>query len=81
MQTFRDVIKACGGADALAAYIGVPCERVRKWRTRDTLPPEYWLETTAAARSNKKKLKLEDLAHIARRRRETHESSMAGSPF
>lgn len=43
MKCFADIIKAWPSAAEMAADCGVSEHTPKQWRTRDSIPPEYWL--------------------------------------
>jgi len=51
METFRDVIDAWPRQYMLAKDVGRTAANVSLWRTRDNIPPAYWLTVIEAARN------------------------------
>jgi hypothetical protein len=69
-NSFRDIIGFWPTPEVLAHEIGAGVWAVRKWKTRDNIPPEWWLEVIAAATRRDRHLTAFDLARIAARQRE-----------
>lgn len=69
IQSFTDVCNRWpGGREQLADDLGVKLGRVKKWCTRDTIPSEFWLRVSAAAKAKSYPVTLELLANIAAQR-------------
>lgn len=49
MQTVSEVFAAFGGYGGLAAALKVPTGTASAWKTRDSIPAEYWGDVVAAA--------------------------------
>lgn len=49
MQTASEIIRALGGPAAIARGINAPIGTVSAWGTRNSIPPEYWLDLNAYA--------------------------------
>ena len=64
-QTFTAAIDLWGPA-ALGEDLDVDVERVRKWRQRNSIPGEYWLDMVEAAKRRGYKVSLQALAAFAR---------------
>ena len=65
MKTFSDVIDQWESAEALARDVGVKGVTARKWRVRNSIPPEHWPAIVAAAeRSGKESITREVLYAI-----------------
>ena len=43
MRTIPDIIKACGGHDAVAGATGLKVDAVRKW-PRNGIPEKHWAD-------------------------------------
>jgi len=50
MDTFTDIIAEWETLEAFRASVGVPYQRARKWRDRDSIPPAYWPKVVSACR-------------------------------
>lgn len=50
MQTFSDIITQWDTLEAFRIDVGVPYQRARKWRDRDSIPPRHWPDVIAACR-------------------------------
>lgn len=48
-KSFRDVIDLWGSPDAMAKQIGASPWAVRKWRQRNNIPAEWWVDIVRAA--------------------------------
>jgi len=74
-MTFRDVVDLWPDAPTLAADlsrktgVSIDAGRVQKWRTRNSIPPEYWKGLTQLAKEHGfKKLTSDSLINIARQK-------------
>ena len=65
MESFRDVIALWGTPDAMAEAIGVNVHTARKWRTRDSIPADWWQRILEVAQADNKPVTADDLARIA----------------
>lgn len=52
MKTFQDLIGQWETLEAFRAAVGVPYQRARKWRDRNSIPHPYW---AAVVKASKKK--------------------------
>ena len=65
-RTFTDVIGLWPNSRELANALDVAPEAVRKWKARDSIPPEYWVGLVSAAdRAGIEGVTLDHLAGIA----------------
>lgn len=70
MESASDIIESLGGVTAVAAALSVPLGTASAWKTRDSIPPEYWETLVAeAVRRGIEGVTLDLLARIAARRR------------
>lgn len=73
MQTFADIIDLWNSSEALAAEVTGAGPRkvtgfaVRKWRSRNRIPGEYWAAVVKAAHARGLDVSYEALAQIAER--------------
>jgi hypothetical protein len=69
MRSFRDVIAQWPSAVCLAEDLGFQAGlgglRVRAWRRRDSIPPEYWRQLEEAAKRRRIRVTIKILANIA----------------
>lgn len=49
LNTFQDVIDAFGGPTKYADAIKIPGFHAQSMKTRDSIPPAYWVDTVSAA--------------------------------
>lgn len=49
MDTFSGIIELWPSSVDLASKIGVEADAVRKWKARNSIPPEYWESLIVAA--------------------------------
>lgn len=59
------MIKLWPSPDDLAADVGAKPDTVRKWRTRNRIPPEWWQPIIQAAETRGTRLTASELACIA----------------
>lgn len=52
MQTFKDIIAEWDTLEAFRQSVGVPYQRARKWRDRNSIPPMYWGRVIDACRKH-----------------------------
>ena len=65
VNSFRDVIAACGGITEMALAVGAKPSSVEKWKQRDRIPSEYWQSAIEAARARGNLISADMLARIA----------------
>jgi len=76
LDTFQSVIDAFGGPTKFAEAIGIPGFHAQSMKTRDSIPPAYWLDTvSAAAMREVDGVTLAKLADLARAKREAEKVS------
>ena len=54
MSSVDDLITDLGGPQRLATTLGVNANAVRQWKSRGTIPPEYWPELIELAEQKKR---------------------------
>lgn len=70
LDTFQDVIDAFGGPTKYAEAIGIPGFHAQSMKTRDSIPPAYWIDTVSAAiKRDVEGVTLEKLADLAKVKR------------
>ncbi len=70
IKNYADVIDLWESYDALASDVGATVYSIRKWRQRDSIPPEYWRALVeSAAKRGIAVVTLEVLAGFAANRR------------
>lgn len=75
LDTFQSVIEAFGGPTKYADAIGIPGFHAQSMKTRDSIPPAYWVDTVSAARErNVEGVTLEKLAELAKEKRPQSEA-------
>lgn len=67
--TFQEILDYWPSLRALADDLEVGIYRVRKWRARNSIPPEHWTAVVTAARARALPVELVILARIAAARR------------
>lgn len=76
LDTFQAVIEAFGGPTKYADAIGIPGFHAQSMKTRDSIPPAYWVDTVSAARQrNVEGVTLEKLAELAKEKRPQPEAA------
>ena len=66
-MTVSEIIEKLGGAPAIVRALGLPdgdvgAKRVRAWRTRGSIPAEYWAAIASYSRASSLDVTLEALA-------------------
>lgn len=69
MQSFSEVIDALGGIAAVSEDLGAPYPTVGAWKSRDSIPGEWWQPIVRVADLRGIPITLEILAGIAAKRR------------
>jgi len=67
VEKHADIVAAFGVA-AIAEALGVDYDAARKWRSRDSIPPEYWIALSDWTAQQGRPVTLERLALAAKRR-------------
>ena len=75
MKNIDDIFSLVGGSMAVAEICNVPLGTASAWKSRGSIPAEYWLPLVHWARNNRVKLTYDNLAEIAAERR----TSIAGA--
>lgn len=71
LDNFQAVIEAFGGPTKFAEAIGIPGFHAQSMKTRDSIPPAYWVDTvSAASQRDVEGVTLEKLADLAKAKRE-----------
>lgn len=78
-QSFADVVNLWKPNQALADELGVDGIKVRKWRERDSIPPEHWPKVIKAAEKIGQKLTAEELTALAVKRAKAPKRSKKAS--
>lgn len=65
MQTFTDVFDLWKTLRAMSAELDLDYERIRKWRTRNSIPAEYWALLLRSRTASAAKLKADHLVRMA----------------
>ena len=63
----REILARWPSINELAADIGAPHTRVRKWIERDSVPPEHWNALVRAGKKRRLGVSLQALADAAER--------------
>ena len=75
MESVSSIFAALGGVTAVAAMLGAPLGTISAWKTRDSIPSEYWDALVAAAQKRGLvEITFELLAKLSARRRTGAES-------
>ena len=70
MDSVAAIFEGLGGVTAVAEMLGSPLGTVSAWKSRDSIPAEYWSRLIAAAKARGVDgVSYEALAQIAARRR------------
>jgi hypothetical protein len=67
-QGFSEIINYWDSPDHLANAIGAKYATVIKWRQRNNIPAEWWLDIVDAAAVIKKRVTVDELAVLAARK-------------
>jgi len=67
MSTFTDIIDRWPDQSALADDLELNYDQVRKWRYRNSIPPEFWSEMLVVAKRRRIPLKSGELIEAAAR--------------
>lgn len=66
MLTAGQIIKDLGGPTAVAISLGAPLGTVSAWKSRQSIPPQYWPSLVSlAAKTGKEQITFEALARMA----------------
>ena len=66
MRSINDVFDGLGGVTAVGVVLKLPLGTVSAWKTRESIPPEYWTKIVSVAeRLGVEGLTLEFLASLA----------------
>lgn len=68
-RSYADIVNLWKTAEALADAVGEQGVTVRKWRTRNSIPPAAWRRVIVAAESIGKSLTMEQLQSMAEQKR------------
>lgn len=70
LMTFKDIIDRWPkpAMRTLSDDLGLPYISVNKWRKRDSIPPEYWIDLLKIARKRRISLSCKELAQTYRSR-------------
>jgi len=67
MTSFKDLIARWPTLAEFHRAVGVPYQRARKWRDRNSIPPAYWSAVITACRNEGyKDVSFEALAELSR---------------
>ena len=69
MHSFRDIIALWPTPDRLAEAIGANKWAVQKWRSRDTIPSDWWSRVLATDIAKQHRITADQLAELAARTR------------
>lgn len=79
-MSINDLFAALGGYTAVAEAASVPVGTASAWKTRGSIPPEYWPAVVkAAAERGRSDITFEALANIAASRRPARDPAPAES--
>lgn len=68
MDTFADVVRTLGDRD-IAQALGLRQPTVERWRHRDSIPPEYWIDLIQHAQARDVEISAHRLAVLAHQKR------------